>query len=180
MKKLYIITSLFIIGMASCTTFDNAEIYHKNFSPGTHPLLRFDGYYSDTLRKKNNVSGNLSTMEVKPVYFYDNGSAFSYNNYSQAGLINSSVQDKSIGSWGNYLIKGDTLLLEKFVFNPNSGNHERIIMKGAIQEGRIIWVARKEHNESFKPVNYSMVFFPNASKPDVSGNWIRTKKKYNK
>jgi hypothetical protein len=73
----FIAPVLFILLIVTCTTYDNALIYHKNFKPGVHPLLRFDGYYSDTLGPKSNPHSAMETGDaIKPVFLYSNGSAF--------------------------------------------------------------------------------------------------------
>ncbi len=171
---LTLISFLGIFLFVTCNTYDNAIIYHRNFQSGTHPLLRFDGYYSDSIRLTNETD-----FGMKPVFFYSNGSCFSTNNYTPASTVGSLVKTyRLFGSWGNYLISADTIQLEKFQLVEN--NYERVILKGIISKNRIHWTGRKEHNEDFKPVDYSIFFKPLSSKPDSTQNFTRTKKKYNK
>lgn len=168
------IASILVLLLVTCTTYDNAIIYHKNFRPGNHPLLRFDGYYSDTLGPK--PASKLVENPVKPVYFYADGSAFSTDNYvAYYEMLNAKTLK---GSWGNYLIKGDSIQLEKFQLTGS--NYVRIILRGVISTGKIHWTGRKEHEESFKPVDYSVFYQVYSTKPDSLRNFTRTKGKYNK
>ncbi|CAN5888228.1 hypothetical protein BH11BAC7_BH11BAC7_10520 [soil metagenome] len=168
---------LFLLLIVACTTYDNAAIYHKNFKSGSHPLLRFDGYYSDTLGPKPGLqTAKYTETPVKPVYFYANGSAFSTNNYEPYyAMLNAKTLK---GSWGNYLVKGDTIQLEKFQLAGS--NYDRIIMKGVVSKDKIHWVARKQREENFMPVDYSIYFQVYSTRPDSLRNFIRTKGKYNK
>lgn len=170
---------LFLLLIVACTTYDSAIIYHKNFRPGSHPLLRFNGYYADTVRIAKNQSpySDLPTAHsVKPVFFYADGSCFSANKYEAVFTVNNSTTLD--GSWGNYLIKGDTIRVEKFQMVKS--NYRRIILKGVITTDKIHWLTRQEHNEAEKPVDYSIDFNPSKSKPDSLRNFTRTKEKYNK
>lgn len=163
---LFLLCTLFAI--KCMTTYDTALVYHKNFHSGTHPLLRFNGYYSDTL-------GARDVADIrKPVFFYANGAVFSSDTY----IPTNELKNKSMkGSWGNYLITADTIQLEKFQLI--NSNYTRIILKGIISKDQIHWTFRKDHNESFKPVDYTIRFESFSSKPDSSLNFIRTKEKYN-
>jgi hypothetical protein len=166
---------LFLLLIVTCTTYDSAIIYHKNFKPGTHALLRFDGYYDDTTV---NSQKDEYAPSVKPVFFYSEGSSFSTNNRVAASTLPQLIKtNRLFGSWGNYLVKGDSITLEKFQLIKS--NYVRIILKGFISEKQIHWTSRKEHNETFKPVNYSIYFQPFSSKPDSLRNFTRTKEKYN-
>jgi hypothetical protein len=171
----FIATFLFLLLIVTCTTYDSAIIYHKNFRPGTHPLLRFDGYYDDTT---SNIQKDANIPSAKPVFFYSEGSSFSTDNHVATSTLPQLIKtNRLFGSWGNYLIKGDSITLEKF--QDIKSNYTRIILKGIISEKQIHWTSRSEHNESYKPVDYSIYFHPYSSKPDSLRNFIRTKEKYN-
>jgi hypothetical protein len=163
--------------MIACSTYDSAVIYHKDFYSGTNPLLKFSGYYTDTLGPKANPnSAAAQHTSIKPVYFYSNGSVFSCDNYTaDYSLSNPSSLE---GSWGNYLIKGDTIILEKFQKIEN--NYVRIIQKGMISADKIHWYTRKFHREDYKPVDYSVFFTKLDKKPDSTQNFTRTLQIYNK
>jgi hypothetical protein len=165
---------LFVLLVVACTTYDPALIYHKNFRPGHHPLLRFDGYYDDTL----STIRDEQPETTKPVFFYAEGSGFAADQPVQASLLTQLIKTNHLkGSWGNYLIKGDSITLEKFQLVKS--NYERVILKGVVSEERIHWTSRKEHNEAFKPVNYSIYFKKFSPKPDSLRNFTRVKEKYN-
>lgn len=169
---------LFLVLLITCTTYDSAIIYHKNFRPGTHPLLRFNGYYDDTTRPAAMADVPYLPPPAKPVFFYAEGSCFSTDNNVIAPYLPELIRtNRLFGSWGNYLIKGDSITLEKF--QEINSNYTRIILKGVISENKIHWIRRSEHNESFKPVDYSIYFKPFPQKPDSLRNFIRTKRKYN-
>lgn len=174
MRKIFLfLSSAFILSVAAClTTYDSAIIYHKNFNSGSHPFLRFDGYYRDSL-------GAKGAIEMwKPVFLYQNGSAFSCDNYIAFNDLENNLKNKTLkGSWGNYLMTADTIQLEKFQLIKS--NYTRIILRGVISEGKIHWTSRKDHNESFKPVDYTVTFHTYPLKPDSTKNFIRTKEKYN-
>ena len=169
--------------MIACSTYDSAVVYHKDFHPGNHPLLRFSGYYTDTIRF-HGVNGNPE-KQVRPVFFYADGSVYAADNYfaedkfiSAANLYGSGMTRIVDGSWGNYLVKGDTIIMEKFQKIEN--NYVRIIQKGLISENKIHWITRKYHREDYKPVDYSAFFMPYKVKPDSTKNFTRTLKIYNK
>jgi hypothetical protein len=165
----------FLLLLATCTTYDPALVYHKNFKSGYHPLLRFDGYYDDTT---SNPQKENSGPTAKPVFFYSEGSAFSTNTNTPVSQLTQLIKtDRLKGSWGNYLIKGDSITLEKFQLIKS--NYERIIMKGVVTEKRIHWTSRKEHNEAYMPVDYSIYFKKFSVKPDSLRNFTRVKEKYN-
>ena len=163
-----------IILFATCETYDSAIIYHKGFQPGTHSLLRFDGFYSDSALAASNEF-NVPSEQVKPVFFYSNGSAFATNNFT---WLTGMQAAKLAGSWGNYQIEADTILLERFQKIEN--NYVRIILRGTISKDQIHWTARKYHREKFKPVNYSIYFRPFTTKPDSTQNFTRTLEIYNR
>ncbi len=172
----FIAPALFLLLIVTCTTYDSALIYHKNFKSGSHPLLRFDGYYDDTTATN---SSKMLDQSVKPVFFYAEGSSFSTDNRTDKAAMAQLIKTQRLfGSWGNYLISGDSIHLEKFQHIKN--NYVRIILKGVISEKKIHWTSRKDHNEAFKPVDYSIYFQPYKLKPDSLRNFIRTKEKYNK
>ncbi|HET6992139.1 MAG TPA: hypothetical protein VFJ43_12480, partial [Bacteroidia bacterium] len=74
MKNLIVLSILFFC--TTCTSYDNALLYHKNFVPGMNPLLRFDGYYTE--ESKDNIESDATKDRyLKPIFFYQNGSVFS-------------------------------------------------------------------------------------------------------
>jgi hypothetical protein len=171
----FIAPAFFLLLLIACTTYDSALIYHKNFKSGYHPLLRFDGYYDDTTA---NAQTDLFSPGIKPVFFYSEGSSFSTDNSTPASSLAELIKTNRLkGSWGNYLIKGDSITLEKFQLIKS--NYQRIILKGIVSEKEIHWTSRKEHNEAFLPVNYSIYFKKLSPKPDSLRNFIRVKEKYN-
>ncbi len=160
----------------ACSTYDTAIIYHKNFQSGSHSFLRFDGYYIDTLGPKL-----LQTIITtgKPFYFYANGSSFSGDqNLDRESIVHQTTIKTIKGSWGNYLINVDTIILEKFQQIEN--NNVRIILKGIIYKDRIKWFSRKFHKEPFKPVDYSSEFRTITYKPDSTQNFTRNYPPFNK
>jgi hypothetical protein len=175
MKNIILFSLLFFC--TTCTTYDSALIYHKDFVPGKNPLLQFNGFYSETSGDDVQFDAEPDCY-VKPVFFYENGSAFATTSQlKKSTLANLVKSNRLVGSWGNYLIKGDTIQLEKFQLNES--NYERVILKGVVALNKIHWTSRKEHNESFKPVDYTVYFNPFSEKPDSTKNFTRTKKKYN-
>src|SRR5688572_15350676 len=112
----HITAFLVLLLLVTCTTYDSAIVYHKNFRPGTHPLLRFSGYYDDTARPPATVALPYLPPPAKPVFFYAEGSCFSTDNYVIAhNYVPELIRtNRLFGSWGNYLIKGDSITLEKF------------------------------------------------------------------
>ena len=179
MKK--IATLLFflpIIFFCTCQTYDNAIIYHKNFNSGTNPLLKFNGFYSDSAPPSSNEF-NVPSELVRPVFFYADGSAFATTNFNWLTGMDEIVKGNRLnGAWGNYLISGDTIQLEKFQLIEN--NHVRIILKGIISKDQIHWIKRKYHREGYQSVDYSIYFHPYAAKPDSTLNFTRTLPIYNK
>jgi hypothetical protein len=174
-----LILFLGIVFFATCETYDNAIIYHRNFQPGKNSLLRFDGFYSDSTPAGSNEF-NVPTELLKPIFFYSDGSAFATNNYNWLEGMDGIIKtNRLVGSWGNYLISGDTIQLEKFQLLDNN-NHERITMKGIISKDQIRWMTRKDKNKKTDSVNYSIYFRAYSTKPDSTKNFTRTMGKYNK
>ena len=167
MRKTCII--LFISFIAACTSYDDAILYHKNFEPGKNELLRFDGYYSDTLGRELDADG---TKLPKPIYFYADGSVYAYDYYFSKG-------DNALpeGSWGNYMIHLDSITVEKFQNIENE--HKRITMKGVISKDRIRWFSRQERKHTVQAIDYSIFFHSDGSKPDSTKNYTRIWPKYN-
>jgi hypothetical protein len=145
-------------------------IYHKNFQPGKNEKLRFDGYYSEA---KGGTGGAMMLAFVQPVFFYANGSVF----YARKVYTAADDPKSMEGSWGNYRIDADTIQLERFDLTGN--NYRRIILRGIIAANSIHWTSRKDHNDSYSTVDYTMNFRPSPVKPDSLQNWTRTRKKYN-
>jgi hypothetical protein len=178
--KLFRVLIIFsvLIFFVTCETYDASLIYHKNFEPGTHSLLRLDGYYSDSIPGLSEQNG-IKTKLVKPVFLYSNGSAFATNNNtSETDLPTLVKTNRLFGSWGNYLVSADTILFERFQKIEN--NYVRIILRGIISKDQIHWTARKYHREKFKPVDYSIFYHPFSAKPDSTQNFTRTLEIYNK
>ncbi len=172
MKQVFFFSGLLFL--VTCTTYDNALIYQKNFQPGTHPLLRFDGYYRDV-----NATDYTLSSRVKPFFFYTDGSAFITERATAEPFTTTWIKTaEASGSWGHYKIDGDTIYVERFLLSAS--NYERIILKGTIAENQVRWTKRKERGEAYQPVDYTVTFTPFSAKPDSTKNWIRVKKKYNK
>lgn len=175
MKKIFFVLFIFsVFFLSMCQTYDNAIIYHKNFNPGKNSLLKFDGFYSDSAPSSNDFN---PLERVRPVFFYANGSAFATTNFTAITGMEYNINQLN-GAWGNYLISGDTIQLEKFQLIEN--NHVRIILKGFISKDQIHWVKRKYHREDYKAVDYSIYFHPFSAKPDSTLNFTRQLPIYNR
>jgi hypothetical protein len=171
MKKLISIAVILVFVVACSATYDLPVLYHKNYVPGTHPLLRFDGYYTQSDQVK------------KPVYLYRNGSVWFAESAVPKGVSDATIANGNAGvrySWGNYKISADTIYIERFHRAENSNNYRRITLKGIIRTDLIHWIQREENRQNPDTVNYDTRFFPTATKPDSSANWTRTKAQYNK
>lgn len=153
-----------------CVSYDKPVIYHKNFQPGSHPLLRFDGWY--IAESKNNVS--------KPIFLYSNGSAWFAEQPIQLETADELIKAGIAHSWGNFQINADTILVERFHQEEKTGNFNRIIMKGIVGDDQIHWIERTFHKDNPEKVNYVVTFQPRTYKPDSTKNWTRTHPTYNK
>lgn len=163
---------LALVGIISCVSYDAPLIYHKNFQPGTHPLLRFDGYYST----------ESPTGKIRPVFFYRDGSVwFAEADIDPVSLDAQVLSDHTNArhSWGNFKIDADTIYIERFVQETTTGNFNRIILKGTMCENKIHWIQRTYHRSAPDSVDYGIYFHEHLTKPDSTQNWTRTKKKYN-
>lgn len=163
------VTALCIL-LAGCVSYDAPHLYKKNFVPGTHELLRFDGWYLQPSSKSG---------FIKPVFLYSNGSVW----FGEAPF-SASTADAQIAtqphSWGNYRIAGDTILIERFYKAETSDNYNRILMKGVVQRDNIHWVYREAHREDPEVLNYDTPFEQHAVKPDSTKNWTRTYPPFNR
>jgi hypothetical protein len=156
--------------MAGCVSYDSPELYKKNFQPGTHALLRFDGWY---------LQPSSQSGSVKPIFFYSNGSVY----FAEAPFpasINALQMITQPHSWGNFRIDGDTILLERFYKAETSDNYNRILMKGIVERDNIHWIFREAHREDPEALNYDTKFEQHAVKPDSTKNWTRTYPPFNK
>ncbi|HLG38264.1 MAG TPA: hypothetical protein VI461_01310 [Chitinophagaceae bacterium] len=170
--------STIAILILTCTTYDKNLIYHRNFHPGKHALLRFDGYYADS---NITIPGKGVHPLVRPVFFYANGSAYSFIQYIDFKNYEADPKDKSLaGAWGNYKISGDTIKLERFDHNESQSNYDRIILWGLVAEKEIRWIKRKFKNESEKVIDYKIRFRQYSIKPDSTENWTRKRKSWHK
>lgn len=167
---LFFLLSLSVLGLTTCKTYDQPLIYHKNFQPGTNEKIRLDGYYSEP---KGGTGAEMMLAFVQPVFLYADGSVF------YARKVYTAIDDPKTmeGSWGNYQIKGDSIYLERFDLVQT--NYRRIILRGTIDDKNIHWTSRKDHNDSYSSVDYTMKFWPCSIKPDSTLNWTRKRKKYN-
>lgn len=173
MRKLFAVSVIVAMCAAACISYDQPVIYHKNFQPGTHTLLRCDGYYTPEWDMN-------MTERVKPVYFYSNGSVWFGEELCQYNVVNESVKKGLAHSWGNYKIAGDTIYIERFQKKENSDNYNRVTLKGVISTDNIKWVQREEDRMNPVAVSYTTIFKANSYKPDSTQNWTRTRVQYNK
>jgi len=172
MKKTPLLLIVSFVFTACAVTYDLPVMYKKNYVPGTHALLRFDGYYSQ----------DLSDFK-KPLYLYRDGSVW----FAEV-MIMQATSDEIIAkgdraiqySWGNYKVDGDTIYIERFNRQENTNNYRRITLKGIIKTDAILWIQREENRQNPVKVNYETTFHATTSKPDSSGNWTRTRPQYNK
>lgn len=169
----FLVASVLGITILGCVSYDQPQIYHKNFQPGTHPLLRFDGYYTSTFEAK-------MTERAKPLYFYRDGSVWCGESLIHMNSVDSLIRKGTPHSWGNYKIDEDTITVERFFQEENTGNYNRIILRGVIQKDNIHWLTRRFHDGKGDSVNYDMKFIPHSFKPDSTLNWTRTRKQFNK
>ncbi len=172
MKKKLLLISFPILFAACSVTYDLPVMYKKNYVPGTHDLLRFDGYYTQELNDFK-----------KPFYLYRDGSVW----FAEVMIMKAtsddviSKGDRAIQySWGNYKIDGDTIYIERFNKQENTNNYRRITLKGIVQTDAIHWILREENRINPVVVNYDTKFQVTTSKPDSTGNWTRTREQYNK
>lgn len=173
MKKIVAISILFLFVVACAVTYDVPLLYKKNYVPGTHSLLRFDGYYAHET--------NPSTR--KPFFLYRDGSVWFSENYVDEGPLRVELAKKDpniVHSWGNYKVEADTIVIERFHLEDNTNNYRRITLKGIILDGSIKWILREQNRQNADTLNYETKFRATTSKPDSTGNWTRTREQYNK
>lgn len=159
--------------VACATTYDMPVMYKKNYVPGTHDSLRFDGYYTSKWDME-------MTERVIPIYLYRNGSVWFGE---QKILIDSAEQmiQKGVShSWGNFQIKADTIFIERFLKEEAVNNYRRITLKGIIHSESILWIQREVNRQNPVAAGYTTIFMPGSFKPDSTGNWTRTRPQYNK
>lgn len=156
----------------SCVSYDAPVIYHKNFQPGTHDSLRFDGYY---------YLGN--ERGYAPMFLYRDGSVWYGEKRYQLNFLETELAKKNPSiphSWGNYKIDNDTILVERFKKIESANNFRRISIKGIIRGGMINWILYEENRLNPDTVNYNSIFKAFSPKPDSTLNWTRTHPPYNK
>lgn len=170
-RKISVIAACLLF--AACgVTYDLPVVYHKNFQPGTHALLRFDGYYSQAMEGK-----------VKPFYLYRDGSVWFGEAWTAANIasVELAKKDPAIAhSWGNYKVDADTILIERFNRVENTNNYRRIITRGIIGSNTIQWFERQENRQNPVKTDYQTTFVASSAKPDSAANWTRTKEQFNK
>lgn len=173
MKKLVCISTLLVFVVACAVTYDMPVMYKKNYVPGTHDSLRFDGYY--TSKWDMNM-----TERVKPIYLYRNGSVWFGEEKILIDTAEEMIRKGVAHSWGNFLVNADTIFIERFLKDESVNNYRRIALKGVIHSGSIHWIQREENRENPATTAYSTIFITSTYKPDSTGNWTRTRPQYNK
>jgi hypothetical protein len=172
MKKVAGISVVIMFLVACAATYDMPVMYKKNYVPGAHSLLRFDGYY---------YSGNERGWT--PMFLYRDGSVwYGEMRYTLHQLeVELSKKNPSVPhSWGNYKIDNDTILIERFKKIESTNNYRRISLKGIIRADIINWILYEENRMDPDTINYNSVFKAFSPKPDSTGNWTRTRAQYNK
>src|SRR5688572_20371191 len=102
LAMMLLISALFV---ACAVTYDMPVMYKKNYVPGTHALLRFDGYY---------YSGN--ERGYNPMFLYRDGSVWYGEMRYTLPRLDELLANKNPTlphSWGNYRIDHDTILVER-------------------------------------------------------------------
>jgi hypothetical protein len=180
--KIQIIISIFtflVFSLNSCISYDKTLIYKRDYYYGKNSLLRFDGFYSDTINRK--IYGGEGYYSINPIYFYSDGSVLIASTMKDTGQLKSLLANKiQFGSWGNYKIDRDSITIETLGGNAGTWRMERYFKKGVILKNRIIFNTEIDRKEKSKPINEDIYFVSFPAKPDSSLNWIRHKKKYNK
>jgi len=159
-------------------TYDRTLIYKKDYEVGTNSDLYFDGFYNN---KSTKVVDQNNTEYIYPIFFYKDGSVIFMGAIKDTTQLRKLLYNpKAIwGYWGNYKIKGDTVLIETIASYGGSFRHTRHMKKGLIHKGSISFTEEipgdgiiNKYNEPFPFVHFNI-------KPDSTENWIRKKKKYN-
>jgi hypothetical protein len=161
-----------ILFIACAVTYDMPVMYKKNYVPGTHALLQYDGYY---------YTGN--ERGYSPMFLYRDGSVwFGEMRYLLTYLdIELAKKVPNVQySWGNYQIDKDTIVVERFKLFSNTNNYRRITLKGIVRKDVINWFLYQENRMNPDTVNYNSVFKSYSPKPDSTKNWTRKRPQYNK
>jgi len=143
-------------------------MYKKNYVPGTHDSLRFDGYYTSKWDMD-------MTERVKPIYLYRNGSVW----FGEQLILIDSVEEKIRKgvehSWGNFKVNADTIFIERFLNEESSNNYRRMTIKGIIHSGSIRWIQKETNRQNPVGTSYTTIFREATYKPDSTANWTRTR-----
>jgi hypothetical protein len=179
MYKLLLLIAIFLFFLTSCLTYDKPLMYKRNYDQGKNQLLRFDGFYSDTITRK--VFGRDYYYTVDPVYFYSDGSVLIGSTARDTNELRTRIENKiQFGQWGNYRVTGDSILIETFGVNGGSGRMERFFKAGIILNNRLFFGKEIDRKGEAMAINEDIRFVHSTAKPDSSQNWIRYKKKYNR
>ncbi len=168
---------------SSCTTYEKVTVYHRDYDPGWDDRLLFNGYYDDTVYEEFEAfGGRIIKDPVRPVFFYDDGTAIlgwaASNMDSVASFIRRGWHN--IGFWGNYKITGDTIVIEFLTHNGGSGVMETHIKKGVLDKGSIYFPRQQSHSKQPVSPAYTIFFHPFPLKPDSTKSWIRQHRRYKK
>lgn len=162
-----------VLFIACSVTYDMPVIYKKNFQPGTHDSLRFDGYYTSEWDMQ-------MTERVKPIFLYRDGSVWFGEELMHYDVAQETIKKGTSFSWGNYKIDGDTIYIERFNLDKSTNNYRRVIIKGIVLSKQIKWIQREENRQNPVATAYKTNFMASTFKPDSSANWTRTRAQYNK
>ncbi len=171
-----------MIFFASCETYDKAIIYHPNYNPGQSKMLRFDGYYSDTLKRDfNEYERRYFKTYIVPDFYYMDGTCMLGGILTNMDTVASHIKKGwSIGEWANYKISNDTIYIEWFDHDHASVGLHRVYITGIILPDKIYFPTQVTREGGTPRSAYYTFFHQYDLKPDSTENWIRKNKFYNK
>jgi hypothetical protein len=154
------------------------SVYVNGYEPRENDLLRFDGYYDS----RPDTGSGLDRWGLRdpalPIFFYRDGSCCHGYNPIERDSLSRNLEHGV--AWGNYMISGDTIIMESLVytlFGYFRWGYHRIIQKGILYGDSINFFDVGDADKSGLKKR-AVYFYPFSPKPDSTRNWIRTQKEY--
>ena len=186
-KKLFIILVVLTVILLQSCRIENPLIYSKDYTVGHNDLLRFDGYYIDTILLTTSKEANKydGTILSSPLFFYEDGTVKIWPGLQKETDADSLLPiNKKWGFTGIYKVENDNLHIEYWVTDSGSGVRYRQSLVLKITESKLQLIGRLNNNKEVvdikKYLKRTYVFRKNLKKPIIKKNWIRERKKWNR
>ena len=161
--------------------YPSLDLYKKDYSPGDHEELNFNGYYDHSVVIYNRTNYGKKIIDpVQPLFFFSDGSVcYDFMGSEKDSLFTYlNKPEKMSLTWGNYKVIEDTIIIESLQWSQGYifMKYKKLVEKGIIYQDSIYVFEIQGANYINKRTLYFSRF---DRKPDSTLNWIRKTEYYN-